>query len=381
MPEKKNRNKRWAYLIGIGLALCPIHNTWITKLVTTDGSVGFFLPAFGTAIWLMGSLMFVTWNWNQIKAVGLGAKSIWIPLLAIVGAIGLSGAFTGTTIQDKLSPLLMGCAMFSVYLTVRVIGRDVLYPLVIGAVIASLGVIAYAIIYPHVLSGGFVFEGNYDIIVGYVLVALAMFIHKYRWLLSGLALVALFLTGSPEAVFVVAIIAVAVLIRRDWSRKLLYVIIPTGILAVILLTTGYLQSFYSYTIDVAKDSPVISANADDSYGIGQRLRIINQSFDNFSAFGDGYNVTNFQTKTVHNVPLIIVQQLGIPGIIAALAWLWVSFYCLFKTKWKYLWIIIIALSVFDHFIWTQLSPWWWVALGVTTNSSIGNDLIFKTKEV
>jgi hypothetical protein len=130
-------------------------------------------------------------------------------------------------------------------------------------------------------------------------------------------------------------------------------------------------------VSVAQDSPVLSQNADDSYGMGQRIRIIREAAENFKPFGDGYMVTEFKHNTVHNVPLIIIQQLGIPGIIAALAWLWISFYCLFKTKYKYVWIIILALSVFDHYIWTQLTPWWWVAIGITTVNN-GNDLIFKT---
>jgi hypothetical protein len=212
--------------------------------------------------------------------------------------------------------------------------------------------------------------------VGYILIAIALFTHKYRWILAGLSLLAMFLTASPEAVFVLPFIGIAILIRKDWSKKLLFVIIPVAILAIILLSTGYLQSVYKYSIDVAKDSPVLSQNADESYGMGQRIRIIREAAENFKPFGDGYSVTNFQTKTVHNIPLIIIQQLGIPGIIAALAWLWISFYCLFKTKYKYVWIIIIALSVFDHYIWTQLTPWWWVAIGITTVNN-GNDLIFR----
>ncbi len=39
--------------------------------------------------------------------------------------------------------------------------------------------------------------------------------------------------------------------------------------------------------------------------------------------------------------------------------------------------IIMALSVFDHFIFTQLAPWWWALVGVATASDIKSDLIFK----
>jgi len=45
------RSKRWAYLIGIGLALVPIHNRWITNLATnSEGITEFFIPSFGYAL-------------------------------------------------------------------------------------------------------------------------------------------------------------------------------------------------------------------------------------------------------------------------------------------------------------------------------------------
>ena len=68
--------------------------------------------------------------------------------------------------------------------------------------------------------------------------------------------------------------------------------------------------------------------------------------------------------------------MGFPGILAAIAWLWVSVWCLVKTRWKYAWLAILSLSVFDHFIWTQLAPVWWMVVGASTASS-EPDLIFR----
>jgi hypothetical protein len=75
---------------------------------------------------------------------------------------------------------------------------------------------------------------------------------------------------------------------------------------------------------------------------------------------------------------VLVQQLGWPGVLAGMAWLWVSIWCLVKTKWKYLFALIFALSVFDHFIWTQLNSIWWLAVGVSTApANIKSDLLFR----
>jgi hypothetical protein len=56
-----------------------------------------------------------------------------------------------------------------------------------------------------------------------------------------------------------------------------------------------------------------------------------------------------------------------------------TLYALIKTKWKYLWIIIITACAFDHMIWTGLAPYFWLILGITTApNNIDNDYIFKT---
>ena len=91
-------------------------------------------------------------------------------------------------------------------------------------------------------------------------------------------------------------------------------------------------------------------------------------------FGNGYVITEFYATIPHNIMLIIVEQVG---FLAAGAWLVVTFYLLLKTKWKYAWIMFIALGVWDHFIWTQAAPWFWVLCGVTSLNDIKSDRIFK----
>ena len=44
-------------------------------------------------------------------------------------------------------------------------------------------------------------------------------------------------------------------------------------------------------------------------------------------------------------------------------------------------MLVLSLSVFDHFMWTQLAPWWWAIIGVSAAGSIESDLMFKGSRV
>ncbi len=368
--RKLRSNRRYAFVIGIGLALFPIHNQWLADITSIGGNAPLFLPVYGTVIWVMATLCYLRDNWGEID---WGDRKVYFPLLIIAGAIALSGG-TEDAIGGKIAPFFMGISMFSIYLVSRKLGKDIFIPLAIGAAIASLGVIISQVINPGVLTGGLVFEYNYDIVVGYVLLGAILFIKRYQWVLATLALVSMFLSGSPEGVFAVATLGVVVLWRQDWGIKLAVVAIPLVLFGVIYFSLGYGTELYSYTAHVATMKPTV---AGIQSALVYRYEVIRVALANIAPLGDGYNVTAFYKGIVHNVPLIIVQQLGWPGILAGLAWVWVSFWCFFKTKWKYAWALVLALSVFDHYIWTQLAPLWWVIVGVSTSGGIENDLIFR----
>jgi len=375
-------NRWWLAIIGTGIAISPIHNQYLTQLTTNSrGETLFFLPAFGYLLLIMGTGLFLLYNWDKVKEVGWGDRRVVGSLLFIVLAISASGAvYTG--LQARFAPMGMGAALFALYLCGRVLGKDMFLPLAVGAVIASLGVIAHQVVYPGVITGGFVFEDNYDIVVGYVLLGAALFIHRWQWILAGLALIAILLTGSPEGLFALGVVGVVVLLRRDWGRRLAIVFAPVAIIAVLGIVSGYGQHLYGYTEKVA------SGETASPYGdsgiprntIEYRLQVIGNAMSDIKPLGEGYNLTDFsRSPNVHNVPLVLVQQLGYPGILAGLAWLWVSVWCLVKTRWKYAWVTILALSVWDHYIWTQLAPVWWVLVGVSTAPDyIKSDWIFKS---
>ncbi|MDD4987092.1 MAG: hypothetical protein PHQ43_15245 [Dehalococcoidales bacterium] len=317
-------------------------------------------------------------NWHRVKAIGWGDRRIVGCLLFIVLAISASGAaYTG--LQDRFAPMGMGLALFALYLCGRVLGKDMFLPLAVGAAVASLGVVAHQIANPGVITGGFVFEGNYDIVVGYVLLGAALYIHRWQWVLAGLALVAILLTGSPEGIFAIGVVGVAVLWRRDWGRKLVIILAPVVVVVVVGLVLGYGQTLYEYASKVATGQVASPYGHDGVNAIAYRWDVIKDAMTHIKPLGEGYNLTDFsRSPNVHNVPLVLVQQLGWPGILAAMAWLWVSVWCLVKTRWKYAWVVLMSLCIWDHYVFTQLSPVFWILVGVSTApDNIKSDLVFK----
>ena len=380
------KKRFWVILIGTGLALSPIHNLWLTNAATnSQGEVLFFLPAFGYLLLIMGAGLFLLYSWDRVKANGLGDKRIWIPLLVIVGAIGLSGTAIDGSIQDKIAPLGMGAVLFALYLAARMLGKELFYPLAIGVAIGSLGILAHQIVHPGAVTGGFIFEQNFDIATGYILMGAVLFVHRWRWWLASLAVVALLVSGAPEAVFALGVVGLFGLFRRDWSKRAAPMAAVIGLLLIVGLATGLLQSAYSYVRASIMQTPTahyVSPDGEERLvsPLDMRWLVIRDAMIDIQPLGIGYGLTNFRPTTVHNVPLIIIQQLGWPGVLAAIAWLWVTTWCLRKTRWKYAWVAVVALSVFDHFLWTQLAPVWWMLIGASTAGSTlegGSDLVFR----
>lgn len=411
----RNFNYRWAILIGVGMALSPIHNKWLTNLVTdSSGEIGFFLPAFGYSLLILATGLFFLLHNNWREAIKFKNKRIEIPLLVIVVAIGLSGV-TAEGWSDKFAPLGTGMCFYALYLASRELGKDIFKPLMIGVIIASIGIVISAVSIPGKPTGGIVFDntgnffgGNYDAATGYILFGVALFAQRWQWTLVDLALLAMFLSGSAEGVFACGIACLAIIIRKDWSKRLIYALTPTIIVAVIWFSMGWGQELYNLTYKaitfqsvnapvpqaptqplphnpLPKEETVIGTGAKTietstfkHSSIGVRVEVIKQEMADIQPFGAGYNLTGFhKVDMVHNVPLVIVQQLGYAGVLAGLCWLWIIGWCLYKTRWRYAFIMLLALSVFDHYIWTQMAPWWWALVGVSTASDIKTDLIFK----
>lgn len=316
--------------------------------------------------------------------ITFGDKKITVPLIVIAVAISLSG-IPEQGIEAKIGPAGMALGFLAVYFVSRILGRDIFLPLTVGAVVASLGIIAYQIWFPGAPTGGFVFKGNYNIATGCILLGAALFFRRGQWLLVLLGVTALLLSGSGEAVFTIGVVGLLVLFRKDWSRRLGLVVGTSVVVGLVFFGSGVgLQTYHRVTWAVAEVAPWLHIKVPEHYDpleppLAGRLLVIKEAMSNIKPLGTGYDLTKCEPgKIVHNVPLVIVQQLGWPGTLAALAWLWVSLWCLVKSRLKYVWALILSLCVFDHFIWTQLAPVWWMVVGVSSIPNVvETDLLFK----
>lgn len=325
----------------------------------------------------MGVGLFLLHHWEQIKAVGCGDKKVWIPLAVIVVGMGISGAVNGVTIQDKVSPAFMGLALFGLYLTARVLGKDLLLPVVAFVVIGSVSVVVTGLVNPGQYTGGFI--TNYCASAGYLIFGALMYRGKRQWALLLIAGVGLFFIGALEAVFIVGVLGITLLVRRDLSSRFIIGASVVAILVAIWGMLGYLGPLYEGNQNLAilrgllTGQTPLDTNSVIAVTSGRWTAIV-EAARNFSFIGHGYSLSTAEGGIVHNMPLIIMHQVG---PFAALAWLFVSVYCLVRTKWKYAWVAVLAMGVWDHYLWTQMAPFWWVLIGVTTASGMESDLIFK----
>lgn len=375
MPSK---DKAWAVVIGLGLALLPIHNDWLTSLMSREGVSIIFLPALGWLLVAIGTALFLVNNWGRVRQAGLGARWVWIPLAVIAGAMAVSGLVNGGTLQERVSPLLMGVALFAVYLAARVLGSNVFKILAPFVVIGSVSIIVSGIVSPGQYTGGFI--TNYCASAGYLIFGVLVYRGRWRFALIGVAAVALFFIGALEAVFIMAVLGIVLLVRRDFSRVLLAGAVGLVVLVIVWATLGFLAPLYEgnnnlEVLDaVVRGDIPINGQTVTALSSGRWVAIVD-AVRSFSFVGHGFSLSTVGGGVVHNMPLIIMHQIG---PFAAVAWLVVSIYCLVRTKWKYAWVAILAMGVWDHYLWTQMAPWWWILIGVSTASGLKSDLIFKS---
>jgi hypothetical protein len=361
-------------LLGVGLVLFALHFKFQPlKEILFIPAVGFMCIALVVATMLARGLI----SWKN-----MGSKWVWIPMLVIVASFGIRLVMIRDA--DTLAAFFMGVTLFGVYLSARVLGVHILKPMVWATGIVALSAIIFGLfITPGSITGGLI--TNYCASAGFMILGFFASHGKYQKYLMVLVGLGLFFTGAAEALFAVAVLGVIVLIRRDYGKRLLLVIGAVLLFAGAWFVFGDGTGLYMEAWDnlVALKDVIIGntepyGTVDNAIGIAftDRFGVIKDGLNDLALFGHGYTITNYEGRTVHNVPLIIVDQIGIA---AGIAWVVATLYCLFKTRWKYLWLSVLVLSVFDHYIWTQFAPVWWCLCGVTTTVVIENDYLFKDK--
>lgn len=387
--KKPTKIRLLAWILGVAMVLMVIH--WIDQPFIHVISIA-QLGTLIIAICLMYFVNIYKGSWKEL----LGSRWLYIPLAVIVLSMAtrpLVAYVTGNSqlgMTYELSSILYGLFLFGIYLMARGLKEDVFTSFFWLAFATAISCIVVGLVNLGVPNGGIISLTNYDIATGVIVFGFIAGIVKHKWLYLPFIVVGLYFTGAFEAVFACAFIGLVIFLREYLiptcrKKKLL----PVAILILLILLivgTGITGCTYSHSLtdrhDVlfnGADAPMVnnyplSLDATADWLTFYRLRGYQKAVEDYHFLGNGFNYGHFYWDIPHNVPLIIIHQLG---IIAAMAWCFVVGYGLLKTKWTYAWLAVIALSVFDHFMWTQAGTWFWALAGVSSASKINNDYIFK----
>jgi hypothetical protein len=222
--------------------------------------------------------------------------------------------------MDSLAALFMGISLFGVYLSARVLGANVLKPFVIATAIVSLSIIIFGLfVTPGHITGGLI--TNYCASAGFIIIGFFASHGKWQKYLIILVGLGLFFTGAAEALFAVALLALIVLLRKDFGKRLVLVLVFIVILCSMWFMFGKGMTLYMEAGDnIVALGNVITGDVDNYGGydsainvaLTNRWEILEGAWQRFNFWGNGYSMFKYDATTVHNVPLIIVDHLVLP---------------------------------------------------------------------
>lgn len=361
MPKFTYPDWLLSVVFGFGLVLFGCHAEHFI-LHNAKGETLIFLPQWGFLL-MFGVMAILYLN----KRLTLGKRIIWMPLAGISFFIAINPLFTDCTIYQAT----FGVMLFAMYLVGRTLGKQIFLALIPFVAIEAISCIVMGSIQGDA-NGGF-------LILAGILACFSIPV-LYRWVLLSVVLAGAIYSGSPAVMIALSLLVMVAIHKDDFSRYSAVV----AFIIVLSLGCSYYLGIHSRTEQVAIDgikTDIVTSENDTGWGNG-RLPAYKDAASNISFFGHGYAMYEtertetsegeiWSTPTVHNVPLIIVDQIG---VIPALLWLFVTLYCLIKTTWKYAIVCILGLCMFDHFVWTVFAPYWWVIIGVATTCPIEDNL-------
>lgn len=349
------KTRIWTWLLGLGL----VFFAWNTPLQPFRRYIG--LPYVG--IVLMVVACWFLYNHNRAK-ISLGSKTVWIPLaiiaLSIAGS-GIAGVFRGDiTLFRAMGIFYAAILFFALYPISRFTGPAVFTPIIWASLIESFSIVVWAATHHWATNGGLLHPYNYNIATGLCLFGAIVASSKWRWWLIILATVCLFFSGSAEAIFLLTVICIVSLFNRLERKYVLALTVVVIVVVGIGLMIGANSSLWDTNL-VAR----IQALTHDNLSVASGYRIGGTwALGSILPLGHGYLVDGY-IETPHNVILAIIQQVG---PLAALAWLYIAIQGIRVDR--FVWIVFVAMGVFDMFIWTQAAPWFWVLAGVTFRGDI-----------
>lgn len=343
-------------LYGIGLCLYTINNTALS--LSLNGAVIIWLPWIGIIMMLIALTR--TIGQHPIKtindALSTDRFNRWYVLSCLVLALCMLISIRGTDLHvwgERCFVLAFACGG---WLMGRRYGLPLFLPFIAFSVVVAVSVFAYCLATGWDDTGGIVSATNYDLAVAvlamgtvFAMYGMDQWPNQKRILAIVILVIAVGLNATMAAEALVALAALMVIMALH-NRWLL-----AGSVACIMIAGWLIQTSISERTQEVQQS--IAA-----WGEG-RVPAIKQAMHNASSWGYGFSINEYRLPSggiiAHNQLAAVLQQ---SGALAAGAWLTTI---LTGLRYRYWGIVamIVALGLFDHLIWTALSPVWWAAMG------------------
>lgn len=184
---------------------------------------------------------------------------------------------------------------------------------------------------------------------------------NWRRFISVFWIVGMFFTGSDEGLVAIAFLSITFLFKRDWLiitpvvvlLCLLFVLTPVGITQKIWGSSHAWQTVKAQTI-----------NTETTFDT-TRLEGYQKALNNLKITGQSPGPGEVP---IHNLPLFLAYNYG---IFAGLAWLFLIGFALWKSRFSYLFVAIIAFSLFDHLLIDQLPAFTFALMGLIEGENNG----------
>ena len=295
-------------------------------------------------------------------------RPLWFTLPFAVIAIAVFVNWGLHRDHDSYLMAMVLVVMLLCYLLGTVLGRRILWAFLPAAAAQAVAILVQYMTDPHRYLSGLTFYAH--IHVPLMLFAALFAPSRWRPFALGAALAVSIISGSEEWLPAIVAIAITMLITMDWNRRVLLTAAPVAIVLLVVITTGMGSILYprltaerfSSPDEVLKMRDEVYAAAYWEWGESPLTMSFGTGAD-YALGGD----------SIHNAPIKVAHDLG---LWAALAWLGMTLWLSIRSRYRYAFAIILALSMIDNYFWTYLFPWYWCLAGIAAVDRTRDDHIF-----
>lgn len=349
-------------LLGVGLTLLIFHQNT-------------YLPMLGYGLIYLGIVIQII-RYIKLARTGIKIKipnlNFLIPFLVLLGVTAIQFSLD----ISNFPSLLFMVTVILVFLLASNLKPNTFNPLIVLGMVLGISAIIKGSMgntdYNPMTAG-------YNMTTAILILSCSLTRWKYRWILITIALPGAIMTGANEAIVALVLVTVYFVITNlNHPAKSFKFLAPIVALLLIILplslTVGNSsETFKRLPIRLEAAYAVVSGNNTENnlnMVFHERVEPYKKVISNIIPIGHGYDPQDADYNSIHSVPLRVLYELGPIGL---LTWLWIISYGFFKTKWKYTFLIIFSLTLFDSLMWSYLALWLPAICGIVSNNPNNSD--------